>query len=138
MQSYIIYLISLLSPHLSPIKCQLFWHLVNIISNNLDRALERIFKSCTLFSPKFNGIQSYPLLFKECRIKKNFHLEHVNTFDTFTEVSQTNKRSYRIIRLFLGKKVYHRQGNNGIDAKKQVDTDISDKGHSCFMEEPSQ
>lgn len=57
---------------------------------------------------------------------------------SFAEVEMANKGPYRIIRFFLGKEVYHRQGNNGIDAKKQVDTDVGDEGHSCLMEETSQ
>lgn len=63
---------------------------------------------------------------------------HVKVSGLFTEVYVTNKTPYRVIRLFLGKEVYHRQGNDGIDTKEQVDTHISDEGHSCFMEEASQ
>lgn len=70
--------------------------------------------------------------------RKPFHLGLVEVYDISIEVQQTVKRSYRIIKPFLGQKVYHRQGNNGIDAKEKVDADISDESHSCFMEDPSQ
>lgn len=75
---------------------------------------------------------------ENAKCRRSFHLGHAEAFEAPTEVYQANKRPYRIIRLFLGQKVHHRQGNDGIDAKKQVDADISDESHSCLMEEPSQ
>lgn len=54
------------------------------------------------------------------------------------DVTICSASSYLISGLFLGQEEHHRVRDDGVDAKEQVDADVNDKGHSCFLEDPGQ